>query len=124
MYYTLGQRRGLDIGGVSGGTGERWFVVKKDLENNVLVVSQGEDGCLFSQSLTAANVNFIPEKPGDTFECYAKTRYRQDGQLAKVTVLSEKEIRVDFKQKQRAVTPGQYVVLYDEKNCLGGGVIL
>ena len=125
MYYTLGQRRGLDIGGTSGGTGERWFVVKKDLENNLLVVSQGEDGELFTPSLLADGVNFIPGKPDEgTFECYAKTRYRQAEQRAKVTVLGADKIKVDFERKQRAVTSGQYVVLYDEHNCLGGGVIL
>lgn len=125
MYYTLGQRRGLNIGGRKDGDGQRWFVVKKDLENNILYVSQGEDDLLFSDGLYASEMNFIPEKPAQNeFECFAKFRYRQPDQRVKVTVLSDKEIRVDFFEPQRAITPGQYVVLYDEDGlCLGGGVI-
>ena len=125
MYYTLGQRRGLNIGGRKGGTGERWFVLDKDLKNNVLIVSQGEDDELFSSGLYAKEFNFIPEVPSvKEFDCFAKFRYRQPDQKVKVTVINDKEIKVDFYEKQRAITPGQYVVLYDEaENCLGGGVI-
>lgn len=125
MYYTLGQRRGLNIGGRKDGDGQRWFVVKKDLENNILYVSQGEDDLLFTDGLYASEMNFIPEKPAKKeFECFAKFRYRQPDQKVKVTVLSDTEIKVDFFEPQRAITPGQYVVLYDEKGlCLGGGVI-
>lgn len=125
MYYTLGQRRGLNIGGKSGGTGERWFVLDKDLKNNVLVVSQGEDSVLFSSGLYAKEFNWIPEKPQEkTFECLAKFRYRQPDQKVKVTVLDDDKIKVDFVEKQRAITPGQFVVLYTEdERCLGGGVI-
>ena len=125
MYYTLGQRRGLNIGGRKDGDGQRWFVVKKDLENNILYVSQGEDDLLFTDGLYASEMNFIPEKPAKKeFECFAKFRYRQPDQKVKVTVLSDTEIKVDFFEPQRAITPGQYVVLYDEEGlCLGGGVI-
>lgn len=125
MYYTLGQRRGLNIGGRKDGDGQRWFVVKKDLENNILYVSQGEDDLLFTDGLYASGMNFIPEKPAKKeFECFAKFRYRQPDQKVKVTVLSDTEIKVDFFEPQRAITPGQYVVLYDEEGlCLGGGVI-
>ena len=125
MYYTLGQRRGLNIGGRKDGDGQRWFVVKKDLENNILYVSQGEGKELFSDGLYASEMNFIPQKPKEKeFVCFAKFRYRQPDQKVKVTVLSDKEIKVDFFEKQRAITPGQYVVLYDENGiCLGGGVI-
>ena len=125
MYYTLGQRRGLNIGGRAGGNGERWFVVKKDLDKNQLIVSQGEDKQLFSNGLYASQMNFIPEKPSQKqFTCFAKFRYRQPDQAVKVTVLDDDKIKVDFDQPQRAITPGQFVVLYDADGlCLGGGVI-
>ena len=122
MYYTLGQRRGLNLGGISGSNGGRWFVVEKDLKNNVLYVSQGDEEPLMSKALVADTFNFIPSKPGDEFECFAKFRYRQPEQGVKVRVDGEK-VYIDFKEKQRAVTPGQFVVLYDENNCLGGGII-
>ncbi len=125
MYYTLGQRRGLNIGGMKGGNGERWFVVKKDLKNNRLVVSQGEEDELFSDGLYASEMNWIPEIPKEKeFACFAKFRYRQPDQKVKVSVLDSSRIKVDFFERQRAITPGQYVVLYDEEGlCLGGGVI-
>ena len=123
IYYTLGQRRGLNIGGKSGGTGERWFVLDKDVKNNKLIVSQGEGEELFSSGLVSYNVNWIPSEPKDKeFECYAKFRYRQPDQKVKVTI-QEGRIVVNFAEKQRAVTPGQYVVFYTETDCLGGGVI-
>lgn len=124
MYYTLGQRRGLNIGGRADGNGERWFVIRKDLKNNILFVSQGEDDELFSDGLRAEDMNWIPEKPKDKeFDCYAKFRYRQPDQKVHVSVF-DKEIKVDFDQPQRAITPGQFVVLYDANGiCLGGGTI-
>lgn len=125
MYYTLGQRRGLNIGGMKGGNGERWFVVKKDLKNNRLVVSQGEEDELFSDGLYASEMNWIPELPKEKeFVCFAKFRYRQPDQKVKVSLLDKTHIKIDFEERQRAITPGQYVVLYDENGlCLGGGVI-
>ena len=125
MYYTLGQRRGLNIGGKAGGNGGRWFVLDKDLENNVLIVSQGEDDLLFSNGLYAKEFNWIGTRPsGDRFSCFAKFRYRQGDQEVDVTVLDDNKIKVDFKKPQRAITPGQFVVLYDQtERCLGGGVI-
>ena len=125
MYYTLGQRRGLNIGGMKGGNGERWFVIKKDLENNILYLSQGEDELLFSDGLFASGFNWIPEKPDkDEFDCLAKFRYRQPDQKVHVKILSDKDIQVDFYESQRAITPGQFVVLYKEDGqCLGGGTI-
>ncbi len=124
MYYTLGQRRGLNIGGRADGNGQRWFVVDKDLENNVLLVSQGEDYELFSSSLIAKEFNWIPKKPEiNEFECFAKFRYRQPDQKVRVKI-RENDVLVEFFENQRAITPGQFVVLYDEnENCLGGGII-
>ena len=125
MYYTIGQRRGLNLGGMHDGNGERWFVLKKDLEKNVLYVSQGECEELFSNGLYATDFNWIPEEPKENeFECFAKFRYRQPDQAVKVTVLEDRKIKVDFKEKQRAITEGQFVVLYDKDGlCYGGGII-
>ncbi len=123
MFYTLGQRKGLNIGGQVGGSNGRWFVIDKDVKNNIVYVSQGENEKLFSKALITRNVNWIPEKPKEnTFMCCAKFRYRQPDQEVKVTVNNE-DVLVEFAQKQRAVTPGQYVVFYKGDECLGGGKI-
>lgn len=123
IYYTLGQRKGLNIGGKSNGNGGRWYVLDKNVKENKLIVSQGEADDLFSSGLVSYKINWIPNKPGEKeFDCYAKFRYRQPDQKVKVTIEKDKVI-VNFYEKQRAVTPGQYVVFYDEINCLGGGVI-
>ena len=123
MFYTLGQRRGLNIGGKSGGTGERWFVIDKDIKKNIVYVSQGEDTKLFAKGLRAININWIPEKPKQTkFDCYAKFRYRQPDQEVSVEIQGDDAV-VTFKNPQRAVTPGQFVVFYNETECLGGGTI-
>lgn len=125
MYYTIGQRHGLNLGGTHNGNGERWFVVKKDLKNNVLYVNQGECEELFSNGLIATDMNWIPKKPTEKeFECLAKFRYRQPDQEVKVTILEDKKIKVDFKKKQRAIAEGQFIVLYSSDGlCLGGGII-
>jgi len=124
MFYTLGQRRGLGIGGQKEGNGERWFVIKKDLKNNILYVEQGEDDALLSKGLIANSFNWIPEKPQASFECFAKFRYRQPDQKVLVTP-TESGAAIKFTNPQRAVTEGQFVVLYDkEENCLGGGEII
>lgn len=121
MYYTLGQRKGLDLGGKQGEDG-RWFVVKKDLENNVLYVSHGNETPLYSKACRVAGLNWIGCTPQKSFECTAKFRYRQPEQKVKVT-LDKGGALIEFAEKQRAVTEGQYAVFYDEKYCLGGGVI-
>lgn len=121
MYYTLGQRRGLDLGGKKGEDG-RWFVVKKDLKNNVLYVSHGDESPLYSRGCRVSGLNFIGFEPEKEFECTAKFRYRQSEQKVLVR-LSEGGALVEFAEKQRAVTEGQYAVFYDENYCLGGGVI-
>ena len=123
MYYTLGQRRGLGIGGQKEGSGESWFVIGKDMEKNLLIVQQGEHEELFSLGLEANKVSFIEgEPPAREFECTAKFRYRQSDQKVKVTMHGD-GCTVDFAEPQRAVTPGQWVVFYDGEECLGGGPI-
>lgn len=125
MYYTLGQRQGLGIGGVKNRPEAPWFVAKKDLERNVLIAVQGIDHpLLFSQGLKANQFNWILDAPiASEFHCMAKTRYRQPDQDCFVKVLDNGEIEVKFDQPQRAVTPGQSAVLYKDDVCLGGGVI-
>jgi len=122
MYYTLGQRRGLGLGGTRESQ-NRWFVADKDLKNNRLVVSHGDESVLMSDALESDEINWIPFSPKEEkFECAAKFRYRQPEQ--RVTVeRTGSGARVLFHSPQRAVTPGQYVVFYNEKECLGGGVI-
>lgn len=122
MYYTLGQRRGLGIGGQ--GTGEPWFVVHKDLEKNELIVVQGETHkALYSKSLEATDMNWVSGSSlGKEFKCTAKFRYRQSDQGVFVKV-TEERLLVNFDKPQKAVTPGQEVVLYDGNVCLGGGTI-
>lgn len=122
MYYTLGQRQGLGIGG--SGTGEPWFVAEKDLEHNVLYVVQGEmDDHLYSTSLVASGLNWIGGAPEQPFACTAKFRYRQPDQGVSVEPLADGQVRVVFDKPQKAVTPGQAVVFYDGELCLGGGTI-
>ena len=124
MYYTLGQRKGLGIGGQKEGSGEAFFVCEKDLKDNVLYVTQGEQDVLFSEALESGVVNWIPKKPDVVdFDCYAKFRYRQPEQKVRVHINDDGSTYVKFYEKQRAVTPGQYVVFYDDEYCLGGGVI-
>ena len=123
MYYTLGQRRGLDLGGRQGEDG-RWFVVKKDVEKNILYVSHGDESPLYSNECTVEGFNYIPFPPKtDEFRCTAKFRYRQSEQSVTVKRTGESSLLIKFDEPQRAVTEGQYAVLYDEVQCLGGGVI-
>ncbi len=123
MYYTLGQRRGLELGGKKGEAG-RWFVVGKDVKKNILYVSHGDEGPLYSTSCTVEEMNFIPVPPErDEFVCTAKFRYRQGEQGVRVKRTGENSLEIFFDKPQRAVTEGQYAVLYDETQCLGGGVI-
>lgn len=121
MYYTLGQRHGLGLGGA----GEPWFVVDKDVQNNILYVGRGaEHPRLYSKGLFAADVNWISGKePGKAFACTAKFRYRQPDQAVTVHVKPDRTCDVIFDQPQKAVTPGQAVVFYRGEVCLGGGTI-
>ncbi len=122
MYYTLGQRRGLGLGGTKESQ-ERWFVADKDLANNRLIVSHGDESVLMSRGLSASGGNFIPCAPSDKFRCTAKFRYRQSEQSVETEVLPDGKWKVTFDEPQRAVTPGQFVVLYDQTRCLGGATI-
>lgn len=121
MYYTLGQRQGLGIGG----SGEPWFVVGKDLEHNVLIVEQGfENEQLYTDRLTGSKINWISEQvPTEPFTCTAKFRYRQPDQKVVVVIKEDQTCEVIFDEPQRAVTPGQSVVFYDGEVCLGGATI-
>ena len=122
MYYTIGQRRGLDIGGIKGDDG-RWFVIEKDIKNNVLYVAHGAEDRLYSKGLIMNSCNFMPGTPDKkSFECTAKFRYRQDEQKVLVNILGD-HIFVEFENRQRAITEGQYAVFYNDECCLGGGVI-
>ncbi|HHT51386.1 MAG TPA: tRNA 2-thiouridine(34) synthase MnmA [Eubacteriaceae bacterium] len=123
MNYTLGQRKGLGIGG--SGTGEPWFVVDKDLKNNILYVAQGANHpALYSYGLFANDINWISDKTKESFfNCTAKFRYRQPDQKVKVEILKDNTCKVVFDKPQKAVTPGQAVVFYQGEVCLGGGII-
>lgn len=125
MYYTLGQRQGLGIGG--SGSGEPWFVADKDLEQNILYVVQGEKHpSLYSTGLVASGVNWIAgadELPDKPFKCTAKFRYRQQDQGVTLIPREDGTMFVAFDQPQKAITPGQAVVFYDGDECLGGGTI-
>ena len=123
MYYTIGQRRGLGIGGKDFGSGESWFVVGKDVKRNLLIVQQGEHEELFSTSLVCDKLNLITKaRPEGSFRCTAKFRYRQPDQSVTVTPSGD-GCRIDFDEPQRAVTLGQWAVLYNGEECLGGGEI-
>ncbi len=122
MYYTIGQRKGLNLGGIKGEEG-RWFVVKKDIKNNIVYVSHNED-LLLSSELIASNFNFIPQIPQDkVFKCKARYRHRQPLFDVQVQILENGNVKVLFDTPQRAVNEGQFVVLYDGELCLGGGYI-
>ena len=124
MFYTLGQRQGLGIGGVKDASDEPWFSLEKDLENNILIVGQGtEHPLLFNNNLSASAIHWINDAPVEQLECYAKTRYRQPDQRCHLTLDKSGTCHVVFDQPQRAITPGQSVVFYQNDHCLGGGVI-
>ncbi len=125
FYYTLGQRQGLGIGGVKDASDLPWYVVQKRIDSNELIVAQDHDHpLLHSKQLTASNINWVsPKLPLEKLSCFAKTRYRQPDQACEVIRISENEYKVQFEQSQRAITPGQFVVFYQQDVCLGGGII-
>lgn len=121
-YYTLGQRKGLGLGG----PGEPWFVVGKDIARNVVIVERGENHpAMFSDTLTATDLEFTTGEWNRPlpYKCTAKIRYRQKDQPCTVTKIENGKIYVEFDQPQRAITPRQSVVFYDGEICLGGAMI-
>ena len=133
MYHTLGQRKGLRIGGLANSGEEPWYVVEKDLLRNVLIVGQGHNHSrLFSKGLIANQLHWVDRKELTApIKCTVKTRYRQDDVTCTVSPLEKKsnneketlEYQIDFTEPQSSVTPGQSVVFYQNDICLGGGII-
>ncbi len=124
MYYTLGQRKGLGIGGVKESDEEPWYVVKKDMHSNTLLVAQGHNHpAMFHNTLVTSQINWIAEKQPVSNRLTAKIRYRQSDQPCTLTKIDSKSYHVRFEESQRAITPGQSIVFYQEETCLGGGVI-
>ena len=124
-FFTIGQRQGLGIGGVAAADQEPWYVVDKRIESNELVVAQGSDHpALFNSSLIVKNMHWIHREVADNdTKLRAKIRYRQQPQQCTAKRLDEHHWQLDFTAPQRAVTPGQYAVLYNDNICLGGAVI-
>lgn len=120
-FYTLGQRKGLQIGG----KGEAWFVVDKDISKNTLLVAQGEEhSALFCDDLVAKDLTWVSKSaPEIPYKCAAKIRYRQEDQACTILKIENGKAFVKFDSPQRAVTPSQSIVFYDKDTCLGGGVI-
>ena len=125
MYHTLGQRKGLGIGGMKDSSEDPWYVVDKDVANNVLVVAQGHDHPrLMSVGLIAQQLHWVDRLPlSGPFRCTVKTRYRQQDIPCTVTPLDDERIEVHFDEPVSAVTPGQSAVFYQGEICLGGGII-
>jgi tRNA-specific 2-thiouridylase len=125
MFHTLGQRQGLGIGGVRGCPDEPWYVLHKDLEKNILYVGQGhEHPWLLSKKRIAGQLSWVSGRaPEPGARLTAKVRYRQPDQACIVSSVEDGRLELHFDRNQRAATPGQSVVLYEEENCLGGGII-
>lgn len=124
MYHTLGQRKGLGIGGLKDASVDPWYVVDKDLERNVLIVAQGANHPrLMSKGFIATNLCFNNREPFKARKCTVKTRYRQNDIPCFAEQIDDDKIRIIFDENVAAVTPGQSAVLYDNEICLGGGII-
>jgi tRNA-specific 2-thiouridylase len=125
FYYTLGQRQGLGIGGVKGASDAPWYVVQKNIEENILIVAQDHDHpLLHSHGLTASDINWVADEiPEIPYKCQAKNRYRQADQSCTIEKIENGRYYVNFESSQRAITPGQFIVFYKEDSCLGGGII-
>jgi len=122
-FYTIGQRKGLEIGGGFGDSQEPWFVADKLVESNKIVAVQGNHQMLYHNSLVADDVHWIDEEPKFPLNCSAKIRYRQASQECSVIIKDDGTIKVHFSDPQRAITPGQSIVFYNNDICLGGSVI-
>ena len=125
MFYTLGQRQGLGVGGRRNSSGEPWYVLSKDIKENILYVGQGsQNPLLFSNRLEASALHWINGPPNpEQFSCAAKIRYRQQDQDCVVKINRNGSCDVTFFEPQRAVAPGQSIVFYAEDRCIGGGII-
>jgi len=124
MFYTIGQRQGLLIGGKKGKSEAPWYVAGKDLQRNVLIVVQGDHHpALYKKSLISGPMHWINQPPRLPLQAAAKTRYRQRDQACVIDQIENSRCRITFDQPQRAVTPGQSVVFYQDDICLGGGII-
>ena len=125
MYYTIGQRQGLGIGGTKPGNDDPWYVVSKDLDNNRLIVTQGVNNpLLFHTYCGITDLHWIADVAATLpFTCSAKTRYRQQDSQCRLLSIKGNRAEIEFTEPQRAVTPGQALVLYQGELCLGGGTI-
>lgn len=125
MFYTLGQRQGLGIGGMQNAADEPWYVVDKEVSTNTLFIAQGsQHPMLYAQGLICSAIHWLDDcKDNLPLTCYAKTRYRQTEQACMISPMDQDRHYVMFSSPQRAVTPGQYVVFYDKNQCLGGATI-
>jgi tRNA-uridine 2-sulfurtransferase len=123
-FYTLGQREGLMIGGQRGRNESPWYVAVKDSARNTLIVVQGHDHALLSsRALNTGPFHWLVSRPAGALRCTVKVRYRQADQMATLHPQPNGHAIIDFDHPQRAVTPGQYAVIYDNDRCLGGAVI-
>lgn len=123
MFHTLGQRKGLGIGGQKTGIDLPWFVVGKNLDDNILLVAQGEHPMLYSKSCMLTDLSWVAgDAPYSKFDCSIKTRYRQADINCRVEIFGDRA-QVTFNKPLRAVTPGQHAVFYDGEICMGGGII-
>lgn len=124
MFYTLGQRKGLNIGGVKDKSEQPWYVVDKNISNNMLIVAQGPNHPrLFCTDIVAEQLTWINQAPEPATSLTAKTRYRQPDQACNIISIHNTIANISFNEAQRAVTPGQSVVFYQGDICLGGGII-
>jgi tRNA-uridine 2-sulfurtransferase len=124
MFYTLGQRQGLGIGGRQSSNEEPWYVVDKDITTNTLIVAQGNHPLLYSQGLICGPIHWLGDFQDNLpLTCYAKTRYRQPEQACIISPVNDNQHYIMFSELQRAVTPGQYIVFYEKNQCLGGATI-
>ena len=124
MYYTIGQRKGLGIGGIHGEEAKGWFIAKKDVKKNILYAASGEaNKYLLSNRCTVNNLNWITDKPKEGQHLFAKFRYRQEDKGVTINFVDDDTIELIYDAPYKAVTPGQAAVLYDGDICLGGGLI-